>query len=82
MPIGTVTLVVVRVFCVMYIFWSAVLTHLAVMYRPWKIEWVKRPSTLFEISVWDVCRANAKRKRCYEGELEDAPGKDGLLAGT
>jgi len=61
--------------CVLYILLSALLTHLAVMYRPWRVEWVKKPVHLYEISIWDVCRANFAGKKCYDGELDDAPGK-------
>jgi hypothetical protein len=45
------------------------------MYRPWRVEWVKKPVHLYEISIWDVCRANFAGKKCYDGELDDAPGK-------
>ncbi|XP_066915356.1 uncharacterized protein [Clytia hemisphaerica] len=71
---STIKIVFLRTFCVLYLLISAILLHMVAMFRPWKQEWVGKPSNLFEISIWKICRKSRKSTKCYEGELDDAPG--------
>ena len=60
----------------MYLLMIAVLLHIVVMFRPWKQEWLGAPNNkYFEISMWHICRFTKKSTKCYEGELDDAPGE-------
>lgn len=59
----------------MFLLCSAVMTHMCVLFRPWKQEWVGKPGLTLEFSVWHVCRATPKGVKCYDGEYDNAPGQ-------
>jgi len=68
-----IKLVVLRVVCFIVLLASAVIITMAVIFKPWKLEFTTGSSVTYELSVWEVCRNSPRGVRCYEGELDVAP---------
>lgn len=72
-PVRMGFLIFLRTFSVLYMLCTAILIHMAVVFRPWKVEWFKNKRATLEWGLWHVCRGSPKGERCYEGDLDAAP---------